>query len=148
MNPNKLQKLRHQAFVQQNSRCFYCTLPIWEGDPTEFLARHGISPRKAKYLRCTAEHLVAQQDGGVDTPHNIAAACVWCNRMRHWKRQDKAPSPEQYKKRVSQLICKRRWHPAFDIYQGDSKWQRAVPCVEVLDRTLEHAENPVLVPED
>jgi len=122
MNPNKLKKLRHQAFIRQNCRCFYCTLPIWEGDPTEFLARHGISPRKAKYLRCTAEHLVAQQDGGGETIQNVAAACLWCNQMRHLKRQDGAPNPEKYKNRVTQLIAKRRWHPVIDLYQ-------AVSCV-------------------
>ena len=119
MNPKTLRKLRQQAFVRQNCRCFYCTLPIWEVDPTEFTARYGISLRKAKHLQCTAEHLIAQQDGGDDTAQNIAAACVWCNRMRHWKRQDKAPSPAQYKKRVSQLICKLRWHPAVGLYQRD-----------------------------
>lgn len=118
MNPKKLQKLRHQAFVRQSCRCFYCTLPIWEGDPNEFTAQHGISLRKAKHLQCTAEHLMAQKDGGGDTALNIVAACLWCNRMRHLKRQDKAPSPEKYKNRVSQLICKRQWHPAMSLYQG------------------------------
>lgn len=118
MNLNKLQKLRHQAFVRQNCRCFYCTLPIWEVDPTEFSDRYGMSLRKAKHLQCTAEHLIAQQDGGGETVQNIAAACLWCNRMRHLKRHHKAPSPEKYKNRVAQLIAKRCWHPAIDLYQG------------------------------
>ena len=104
MNPKKLQRLRHQAFVQQSCRCVYCSLPMWESDPSEFTARHGISLRKAKHLRCTAEHLIAQQDGGGETAQNIAAACLWCNRMRHARRQDRAPSPEKYKNRVSQLM--------------------------------------------
>jgi hypothetical protein len=118
MNPKKLQKLRHKAYIRQDCRCFYCTLPIWEGDPTEFATRFGIALRKAKHLQCTAEHLVAQQDGGGETLGNIAAACLWCNRMRHWKRQEKAPSPEKYKTRVFQLISKRKWHPAIALYQN------------------------------
>jgi hypothetical protein len=117
MNPKTLRKLRHQAFVRQSCRCFYCTLPIWEGDPTEFTAHYGIRLQKAKHLRCTAEHLIAKQDGGDDTAQNIAAACLWCNRMRHLKRQHKAPSPEKYKNRVAQLIAKGCWHPAIDLYQ-------------------------------
>lgn len=117
MNLNKLQKLRHKAFVRQNCRCFYCTLPIWEGDPAEFMARYGICLRKARHLRCTAEHLIAQQDGGVDSALNIAAACVWCNRKRHSRRQHKAPSPEEYKARVTELISNRKWHPAIELCQ-------------------------------
>lgn len=120
MNPKTLRKLRHQAFVRQNCRCFYCTLPIWEGDSTEFTARHGISLQKAKHLRCTAEHLIAQQDGGGETVQNITAACLWCNRMRHRGRHDKAPSPSKYKNRVTQLMEKRHWHPANDLYRVDS----------------------------
>jgi hypothetical protein len=118
MNPKKLQRLRHEAYIRQDCRCFYCTLPIWEGDPTEFTTRFGIALRKAKHLQCTAEHLVAQQDGGGETLGNIAAACLWCNRMRHWKRQEKAPGPEKYKTRVFQLIAKRRWHSAIALYQN------------------------------
>lgn len=118
MNPKTLQKLRHKAFIRQSCRCFYCTLPIWEGDPAEFMARYRISLQKAKHLRCTAEHLIARMDGGRDTAKNVAAACLWCNRMRHLKRQDKAPSQQEYKNRVSQLICKGRWHPVIDLYQG------------------------------
>jgi hypothetical protein len=118
--PPKLQKLRHQAFVRQSCRCFYCTLPMWEADPTEFTGRYGISLRKAQHLKCTAEHLTAQQNGGKETAQNIAAACLWCNRMRHAKRHDTAPSPEKYKSRVTQLINKRRWHPAIDLYQDGS----------------------------
>lgn len=120
MNPNKIRKLRHQAFVRQSGRCCYCTLPIWEGNPAEFTARYCVSLRKAKYLLCTAEHLIAQKDGGSDTAQNVAAACSWCNHMRHFRRQDKAPSPEKYKNRVTQLIAKRQWHPAIELCQMDS----------------------------
>ncbi len=119
MNPKKLQRLRHQAFIQQSCRCFYCSLPMWEGDPSEFSARFGIDPRKVKHLQCTAEHLIAQKDGGSETAQNIAAACLWCNRMRHRGRHNKAPTPAKYKSRVSQLIAKRQWHPALGLYQID-----------------------------
>jgi 5-methylcytosine-specific restriction endonuclease McrA len=121
MNPKKLQRLRHEAYLRQDCRCFYCTLPIWEGDPTYFTTRYGIALRKAKYLQCTAEHLVAQQEGGGETVENVAAACLLCNRMRHLKRQEKAPGPEKYKRRVSQLIGKRRRHSAIDLLQGATR---------------------------
>jgi 5-methylcytosine-specific restriction endonuclease McrA len=117
MNPKKLQKLRHQAFIRQDCRCFYCSLPMWEYDLLDFSARYGIRPEKAKHLRCTAEHLIAQQDGGDESSQNIAAACLWCNRMRHARRHDRAPSAEKYKNRVSQLISKQQWHPAAGLYQ-------------------------------
>ena len=117
MNPKKLQRLRHEAYIRQDCRCFYCTLPIWEDDLTDFTTRYGIALRKAKHLQCTAEHLIAQQDGGGETVENVAAACLWCNRMRHLKRQEIAPSPERYKRRVSQLMARRQWHPAIDLYQ-------------------------------
>ena len=120
MNLKTLQKLRHQAFVRQSCRCYYCTLPIWENDPMEIATRYGICLRKAKHLRCTAEHLIAQQDGGGETAENITAACLWCNRMRHRGRHDKAPNPTKYKNRVTQLMAKRQWHPANDLYPVDS----------------------------
>ena len=138
MNPNKIRKLRHQAFVRQSGRCCYCTLPICEGDPAEFAARHCISLRKANYLRCTAEHLVAQKDGGCDTAQNIAAACSWCNHMRHVRRQDKAPSPEKYKNRVTQLIAKRRWHPAIELCQMDSNSLACAANVKLTQTTDIH----------
>lgn len=83
------------------------------------MARYGIGLRLAKYLCCTAEHLVAQQDGGKDTEENVAAACLWCNRMRHLKLQHKAPSSVQYKNRVTQFIAERRWHPAIGILRSN-----------------------------
>jgi hypothetical protein len=115
VNNTKLQKLRHSAFIEQGCKCIYCELPMWERDPSEVTARFRISLKKAKLLQCTAEHLLAAQDGGKDNCKNISAACLWCNRMRHYKRQDKAPDPGLYKKRVLQLIRKKRWHPAVGI---------------------------------
>lgn len=116
MNLKKLQKHRHQAYLRQSFCCYYCALPMWEDDPAQFNMRYGVGPRKAKHLRCTAEHLVAQRDGGGEDELNIAAACLWCNRMRHRGRPDKAPDPEKYKRRVTKLIEQRRWHPAVAVF--------------------------------
>lgn len=84
---------------------------MWEGDLTEFCQSHGLSLRQAKYLQCTAEHLLAQQDGGKNSPENIAAACQWCTQRRHLGRRNKAPDPLQYKQRIQQLINRGHWHP-------------------------------------
>lgn len=108
---NPVQKLRHLAFQRQNCRCYYCNLPMWEGDLTEFCQLHGLSSRQAKHLQCTAEHLLAQKDGGRNSAENVAAACLWCNKRRHLGRQDNAPDPLQYKRRIQHQISKGKWHP-------------------------------------
>lgn len=56
---------------------------MWESDPESFARHHGISSATAKRFQCTAEHLVARQDGGKDTAANIVAACAYCNHGRH-----------------------------------------------------------------
>ncbi|WP_371435031.1 HNH endonuclease [Polaromonas sp.] len=56
--------------------------------------------RQVRFRKCTTEHLVAQRDGGQDTPENIAAACERCNWKRHAGRADRAPSPEEFRKEV------------------------------------------------
>ena len=111
MNP-KSRKFRHLAFIRQGCRCFYCSLPIWETEPEQFTALYKIKAKKALYLKSTAEHLVAQQDGGADSEENIAAACLWCNQMRHFKRSHKAPDPMKYKRKVQTLVARKHWHPA------------------------------------
>lgn len=111
MTPNKLQRLRRQAFMAQNYRCFYCLFPMWERNPGQFALDHGLKPRLAKHLKCTAEHLMARQDGGGNTLENIVAACLWCNGRRHSARVHNAPDPATYKAKVTALIAKGRWHP-------------------------------------
>ena len=75
---------RNIAFKNQSGRCYYCGAPMWQNDTCEEFARlYGISTKKAKRLQCTAEHLIAQCDGGKHTQENIVAACLWCNRRRH-----------------------------------------------------------------
>ena len=81
-----LQKHRNSAVIRQNNLCFYCRLPMWNGEEetlTDFRQAFGFSTRQAKMLRCTAEHLKPAQDGGGDTRQNIVAACEICNRRRH-----------------------------------------------------------------
>ena len=110
-NFSQLQTFRRQAFVKQNCRCFYCQLPMWEADEEQFALSHGLPAKLTKYLKCTAEHLLAQQDNGCDTSQNIVAACRWCNRLRHQGRSHKAPPPLIYKSRIAELIAKGHWHP-------------------------------------
>lgn len=111
MNAKKRPQLRRQAFEKQNCRCFYCQLPMWEANQEQFAIEHGIPVRLTKHLKCTAEHLVAQQDKGRDTLENIAAACQWCNRLRHKGRPDKAPDPATYKSWVRKMVQQGKWHP-------------------------------------
>lgn len=87
-----LQILRAQACKQQGGRCFYCNRPMWTSNARVFAKQLGISRKQALALRCTAEHLIARQEGGADTPDNIVAACRACNQGRH--AQPIAPSPE------------------------------------------------------
>ena len=82
-----------------------------EANQEQFARTHGIPNRLAQHLKCTAEHLVAQHDGGRDTPTNIVAACLWCNRMRHHGRPHNAPDHVSYKSRVANLIAQGKWHP-------------------------------------
>ncbi|WP_141397471.1 HNH endonuclease [Polaromonas sp. AER18D-145] len=112
MTKSICKQLRLIAFHRQNHKCFYCELPIWEEAVEYFAAKHGISIAQAKLRRSTAEHLVAQKDGGLDTPGNIVAACAWCNSRRHAGRSNKAPEPQVYKCRIVQRMAVGKWHPA------------------------------------
>ncbi|MBW8464167.1 HNH endonuclease [Acidovorax sp.] len=114
----KLAALRRKAFQAQNCRCFYCQLPMWDGDgEAEFAARYHLTTALARLLRATAEHLQARQDGGKNQAGNIAAACLFCNRMRHHGRQYSAPAPAQYRERVQARITVGKWHPAIQHLQ-------------------------------
>lgn len=109
----KLSAIRQSAFHAQNSCCFYCGLPMWEtAHEIEFASRYKLSPKLIALCRSTAEHLHARQDGGKDSPHNIAAACKFCNATRHKGRAKNAPSPRQYKALVQRRIAQGKWHPA------------------------------------
>ncbi|WP_425525817.1 HNH endonuclease [Xanthomonas campestris] len=105
MSNKRLKSLRIRAFHAQSGCCFYCDLPMWLASPNEL----GLRPRSARPFQCSAEHLLAKQDGGGDTPENIVAAHVVCNQRRH--RITPPPSPEAYLARVSRKIAKNKWHP-------------------------------------
>ena len=105
----KIQKSRLLAFERQNGRCYYCGAPLWCEKIAEFAAKFGISLRQANQFQCTAEHLVARQDGGCDASKNIVAACWFCNSRRHRRTSDL--SPDAFKKLVSQRIKQFKWHP-------------------------------------
>ena len=70
-------KNRLLAFGKQEGRCFYCGAPMWLEKKREFAAKHRITKKLAKRLRCTAEHLIARQDGGTDERENIVAAYLY-----------------------------------------------------------------------
>lgn len=104
----KLQRLRTDAFHAQKGRCCYCGLPMWNASPDE-LKPLGLRARTAAPLRCTAEHLIAQRDGGKDVAGNIAAACWLCNQRRHKRKTP--PPPEAYRALVQKRLAKGKWHP-------------------------------------
>lgn len=107
--PSKIAKLRHQAFVRQDGRCYYCGRPMCSGDLEQFAERLNSSLRFARRYLCTAEHLLSVQDGGKDTAANIVAACAFCNATRH--RFKFPPHPEAYRRHVASRIRRGKWHP-------------------------------------
>ncbi|ANK91536.1 MULTISPECIES: HNH endonuclease [unclassified Rhizobium] len=82
---------------------------MWETEPNTFRERFRVSDRAVWFFRCTAEHLVAQCDGGGDTEENIVAACQFCNGSRHRKKRPKDAA--SYASFVRSRIEKGRWHP-------------------------------------
>lgn len=81
---------------------------MWRDSPDE-LSPLGLRRRMATPLRCTAEHLLAQQDGGNDVESNIAAACWLCNTRRHKRKSP--PSPDAYRALVQRRLNQGKWHP-------------------------------------
>lgn len=104
-----ISKIRLAAFKGQNGRCHYCGLPMWLKQPTELTAKYRITEGEVSRLRCTAEHLVAKQDGGTDSKDNIVAACYFCNTRRH--RVKSPPDPTRHRERVGRRIRAGKWHP-------------------------------------
>ena len=108
--PTRLDRSRSAAYARQSGRCYYCEFPMWLDDPAAFCVRHNLTPKLAKLLRCTAEHLKARRDGGNDEAGNIVAACLTCNQRRH---RPKLPlSPEQFREHVRARLRQGRWHPS------------------------------------
>ncbi|MBS1999134.1 MAG: HNH endonuclease [Cyanobacteria bacterium SZAS LIN-2] len=113
--PASLKKQRSHAYRNQEARCIYCNAATWDKDPSEFMARYGLTFERAKRFQCTAEHLRARCDGGAHDRSNIAAACLVCNQRRH--RFTPAPNPERYAKIVRAAVEQRQWHRlwVFDV---------------------------------
>jgi hypothetical protein len=103
--PSKIQSLRNQAFQLQCGRCWYCGVQMWRESPSELPNVH---ERSASRLRCTAEHLVAQCDGGKHEPGNVVAACAHCNQTRH--KRKKPPEPRPYRSIVQNRVSRGSWH--------------------------------------
>lgn len=90
----KLNKLRDEAFHRQGGLCWYCG------------RRMSAASHKGPNRR-TAEHLLAQCDGGQDVAENIVAACYFCNVQRH---RSKTPLPPQaYQTYVRSRLAKGNW---------------------------------------
>ena len=108
---NRIQSNRLKAAEKQGYVCFYCRFPVWEPlreAIDEFAERVGLTLRQSAFLRCTAEHLIARQDGGKDSDENIAAACLTCNRRRHQRKR--APAAEGFVSFVQSRVKARKWH--------------------------------------
>lgn len=103
--PSKIQNLRLQAFQQQQGRCWYCGVQMWHHDPAEL---PGIPSKNASRLRCTAEHLHARCDGGLDEASNVVAACAHCNHTRHKRKHP--PPPDIYLAEVRKRVARGSWH--------------------------------------
>lgn len=104
----RILKIRRLMFGRQHGLCFYCRQPMWEDQREDFMQAHGLSAAQADFLRSTAEHVVARQDGGHDTPANIVAACKYCNWHRHVGRE--ALPSTKFASKVRQRLGRGRWH--------------------------------------
>ena len=106
--PTTLTKSRFKAFNLQQRRCIYCELPMWLDNIEEFTNKYKITIKGAALFKCTAEHLLAKQDGGKDHESNIVAACHYCNQKRHKCKLPK--DPISYKQFVTNRLHKGKWN--------------------------------------
>ena len=108
--PKSIQHHRHQAFLRQQHRCYYCGSPMWESNPEHFMTSNGLSRKAAERLLCTAEHLTARSVGGGNCADNIVTACRQCNSTRH--KATVPLEPELDRQRVQRRVNGGRWLPA------------------------------------
>ena len=106
--PTKLVRLRRSAYTIQSGNCYYCGLPMCEGDLKSFASVNRLTLSQARVRKCTAEHLQARQDGGKDVAGNIVAACSYCNSRRH--RRKKPRDPDAFRALVQRRVSRGRWH--------------------------------------
>lgn len=107
--PTSITRHRHSSFIAQSGRCYYCGFPLWESNKNSFAKTHNIPTKAAHLLQCTAEHLVARQDGGKNQKQNIVAACLACNKRRHSRKR--AQNPDSYRTLVQNRVKRGKWHP-------------------------------------
>lgn len=107
--PKSISKHRLATYKRQQGRCYYCGLPMWLKSADELAKGLGVKARTIKGLQCTAEHLVARQDGGDNSTENIVAACRTCNGCRH--RKAVPLSPWEHRERVQARLRAGKWHP-------------------------------------
>ena len=105
---SSLESLRKKAYALQSGRCFYCGSPMWQHNPEQFAARHKLTLKQTKLLKCTGEHLTAHSERGQASTENIVAACWYCNSHRH--KTLKPRSPDSYRDHVRKSISKGCWH--------------------------------------
>jgi hypothetical protein len=99
---------RRKACLIQQFRCYYCQLSMWDGDPQPLCQATGLSPKQARSLQCTAEHLIPWSCGGTNDTSNIVAACLRCNLGRH--RRKLVLPHEKYKELVRRRVARQKWH--------------------------------------
>lgn len=124
---SQTQTFRRLAFDRQGGRCFYCGVRMWQSLPDELNAKR-LSPSALAKLRCTAEHLVARCDGGMDAASNIVAACAHCNHTRHKRKV--APEPSTYRVQVQGRMACGGWHhrPIFELGLAGCKPTKQLPA--------------------
>lgn len=98
-----LRRLRTLAFHAQQGRCYYCSRSMWLHSPDEL----GLRKRSSLPRQCTAEHLIARQDGGKDAIENVVAACWLCNQRRHRRKRQRGAN--DYRAFVQRRIASGRW---------------------------------------
>ena len=103
-----LSELRARAYSAQGYRCFYCRCFMWLGSADAFCTQFRLRSGQVVGLQCTAEHLVARQDGGTDCLENVVAACQSCNWRRHAR--PKAMPVDRYRTHVARRVQQGRWH--------------------------------------
>ena len=101
-------RIRNRQMRAQNGLCYYCEQPMWLQDINGFCRQYGVVREQALLLKCTAEHLVARKDGGLDSDENIVAACDYCNQARH--ENEEAKSPQSFMDFVRGELISGRWH--------------------------------------
>lgn len=105
---SQIQRLRGLSFKLQDGRCYYCHQPMWASDPASFARHYGLSHRRARRHRVTAEHLIARSNAGRNEEANIVAACAYCNMGRH--RTAKPLAPEAHGLKVRKRLAAGKWH--------------------------------------